>query len=1211
MKKLLLLLFLLLTIHISTKSMSQEKPQLRVDISPINRNNPDETLEPGYIWWKPKQGKKTDTLKVEGIRCVLIAPENVYPDYVVRSGWSKSYIQNAEYKAKNGRLTFDGITLDPNNNSIKSYQFNGAFTLKIEGLPVGRHLLTTYHNCWENPSSWFASPMTIKVNGVVAHENVIPSFLQAVAANATVVFTELNVEKAGNAIEIEFSTQPDKSGTPTDASQINEFKTPLLNGFDLNTEFVTLQAKAPYPTNNDLHAEADGGSITLKWTAANENIKEHQLYIGQSEQQLTLTATLPANETSYMLNNLYSMNTYYWRVDEVDALGKVNEGQVWKFKPRQLAFPDAEGYGRYAKGGRGGVVYHVTKLSNDHTPGSLLYGLVDMEGPRTIVFDVSGIIDMEFDNQSIKPFATIAGQTAPGKGICIRSSNINLGSDIIVRHMRFKRGLGIYGLNTGTAISLNGANHTIVDHCTAAWGTDETVSGRGAKNISFQYSMITEALGITGHKNYADGTNHGYAATIDGKIGSWHHNLLVNCEGRNWSLGGGMDGTNTAIGQMDIFNNVVYNWHNRTTDGGCHEVNFVNNYYKMGPDTRRTQLFSQDYENVGSIESKWQAYISGNIRENKNHTLTQDKYKDTYQYTLSNGAVDPNTRTDQYHYNTFVNEPFFPSCAEIHTAKDAMKIVTSYSGATMPMRDEQHVRNVRETLDGSYTYVGSKSKIKGEIDSEADITEHNDGWEVWPEECRPVDWDTDMDGIPNWYEDIIGSNPQSPNQNDDPDYDGWTLLEDYLEFMAHPYIILTSDDTKVIDLKQHFAGFYGQNGNHITPSFSFDEGWENGIITYNVDNSYLIVSAINPNAIGIYQLKITVDDGESKYTQCFKIAITGKRSANSYSLVYIVDGKEVKSVNYEYGALITTEQIPQKEGYTFSGWKDIPVYMPAHDVTVTGTFTVNKYNLTYMVDGAEYNSEQLEYGSAITPLVVPDKYTYLFTGWNEIPQTMPAHDVIVTGTYKRLFDMGHVVKVIDFILNDNATQSDVTLFDLNNDVALSVGDIILMMRYILNSMSKASATRATVGGMPPDLAQYTAAQFVLQTPLDVTEQDIRLVKDVAQTHQMMCKEIEPGVFAVAVYSMTNSLFSPTNGAIIEVDAEGTHSGDLSIGNVLLAKPTGETERFDNLPVLTPVTDVERESETGPVYDLKGQKRNQGKALRKGIYIKNGKKSVVR
>ncbi|MCR5642729.1 MAG: T9SS C-terminal target domain-containing protein, partial [Prevotella sp.] len=460
----------------------------------------------------------------------------------------------------------------------------------------------------------------------------------------------------------------------------------------------------------------------------------------------------------------------------------------------------------------------------------------------------------------------------------------------------------------------------IVDHCTAAWGTDETVSGRGAKNISFQYSMITEALGITGHKNYADGTNHGYAATIDGKIGSWHHNLLVNCEGRNWSLGGGMDGTNTAIGQMDIFNNVVYNWHNRTTDGGCHEVNFVNNYYKMGPDTRRTQLFSQDYENVGSIESKWQAYVSGNIRENKNHSLSQDKYKDTYQYTLSNGATDPNTRSDQYQYNTFVNKPFFPSHAEIHTAKDALKIVTSYSGATMPMRDEQHVRNVRETLEGSYTYVGSKSKIKGEIDSEADITEHENGkgWEEWPEEHRSADWDTDQDGMPNWWEDLVGSNPQEANQNDDPDQDGWTLLEDYLEFMSHPYLVVQPNSEAAIDLSAHFQGFYGQNGKSTVPVYRV-EMLPNGIYKAEVSGSLLYVHTVKPDATGIFHFKVSCSDGETSFTQTIGVAITSNptgipavSSDESATVVsrefFTVDGRRVTQMQpHEVYLMKTTD----------------------------------------------------------------------------------------------------------------------------------------------------------------------------------------------------------------------------------------------------------------------------------------------------------------
>ena len=394
-------------------------------------------------------------------------------------------------------------------------------------------------------------------------------------------------------------------------------------------------------------------------------------------------------------------------------------------------------------------MYHVTNLSGSKdVEGSLLYGLVTLEGPRYIVFDVSGIIELDFNSYFTKPYATIAGQTAPGKGICIKASNINIGSDVVCRHIRFKRGLGVYGENTGNAMGMSGADHAIVDHCTAAWGTDETVSGRGALNISFQYSIISEALGITGHKNYADGTNHGYAATIDGRIGSWHHNLLVNCEGRNWSMGGGMDGQNRPIGGLDLFNNVVYNWHNRTTDGNCHAVNFVNNYYKMGTDTRKKVLFTQDFEDAIAPDGIDQAYVNGNIREEKNHSLTVQEYALDKRNDIFNATGNIPTT-----YDYLLTEPLFPSYATIHSAKDAMKIVTSYSGATMPMRDEQHQRNVRETLDGTWTYKGSKSNIKGEIDNEADITDAaNGGWEEWPEEHRAADWDTDGDGMPDWWE---------------------------------------------------------------------------------------------------------------------------------------------------------------------------------------------------------------------------------------------------------------------------------------------------------------------------------------------------------------------------------------------------------------------------------------------------------------------------
>ena len=824
--------------------------QLKVDISITNRQA-QEVQEPGYTLWQAAQGKST-SIDIDGITCTLSCPSSA--SYEIRTGWSKTFIQNTTYKEQNGRLTFDGISLDP-----RTY---GSFTLRLEGLPVGQHSLQTYHNCWENPTSFYAAPMTVKLNGEVVHENVQPSFLQAVAANATLLVTPFTIANDGDAVELEFITSADNPGTP-DNGQANEFQAPLLNGFELNTADITVQAKEPYPANNDLHADCDGGSVTLSWTAASDRVKEHRLYFGKSEDAMALLATTV--ETAYTVNDLYSGDTYFWRIDEVAQDGTVSEGTAWCFKPRQLAFPEAEGYGRFANGGRGGSVYHVTSLSGDNVPGTLKYGLL-LDEPHTIVFDVSGIIDLGFEAIFTKPNITIAAQTAPGTGICLKASNINIGSDNIARFVRFKRGLGVYGENTGNAMGMSGADHAIVDHCTAAWGTDETVSGRGAKNITFQYSGIFEALGITGHKNYSDGTNHGYAATIDGQKGSWHHNLLLNCEGRNWSMGGGMDGQNRPIGGLDLFNNVCYNWHNRTTDGNCHEVNFVNNYYKMGSDTRRKELFIMDFELATDVADNRTntAYISGNIRENKNHTQTKDKKGDTYTAT---GYVP----TD---YQYMVNEPLFPSYATIHSATDAMKIVTSYGGAFMPVRDEQHQRVIRETLQGTYTYVGSKSKIKGEIDNEADITDAaNGGWEEWPEETRAADWDTDQDGMPNWWERCVNSDPATANHNDDPDGDGWTLLEDYLEFLAHPYVIIEPNGSGTIDLKEHFAGFFGQNGNSVTPTFT-TENLEGGLFATSIEGTTLTVNAIKPDTESVGVFNITCSDGTTTFTQRFGVAIT-------------------------------------------------------------------------------------------------------------------------------------------------------------------------------------------------------------------------------------------------------------------------------------------------------------------------------------------------
>ncbi len=855
------------------ESMAQDKPVIKVDLS-MNGRKDDEVLEPGYTNWAVKQ-QVSDTLTINGVTIQLDAKGD-NPETVLRSVYNKTQIQNADNKAKNGRLTFDGAHIDP-----RGY---GSMILTLRNLPVGNHTLRTYHNTWENPDKFQYAPLNAKLNGTLVYEKQQFTAWQNVAANATMFTFNINIEKAGDVAEIEVYTQ---ASDPmfNFGSTANTYNSPFFNGFELNTTDITLAAKDPYPANGDMHADADKGEIQLQWSPASKDIKQHLIYIGTDSlsvaQMTTPTATL--TDTTYLLKDTYSMTTYYWRVDEVDAAGTVNAGQVWYFKPRQLAFPGAEGYGRYANGGRGGIVYHVTNLSNERIPGSFMYGLLDITGPRTIVFDVSGIIDLRFKAIFTTPNITIAGQTAPGKGICIKGSNINIGSDNICRHMRLKHGYG----DTGNAMGLSGANHAIVDHTTAAWGTDETVSGRGAKNISFQYSMIAEALGIADHKNYPIGTNHGYAATIDGKIGSWHHNLLVNCAGRNWSMGGGMDGENRAIGQMDLFNNVVYNWHRRTTDGNCHEVNFVGNYYKMGPDTRHTILFTQNYENIGHPESTWRAYINGNIRENKNGSLTYDKKDETYEVHLSNGDPGPD-------YESVVDAPFFPSYAKIHSAKDAFKIVTSESGATMPIRDDHHLRVVEETINGTYHYVGSRSGIKGEIDHENDCG----GFEAYPEESRAADFDTDQDGMPNWYEKLIGSDANVANNNDDPNHDGWTLLEDYLEFMAHPYLIVDPGKTAEFNAQPWFAGF--------TKSPSYSVTTDSNLLTATVSGSTINIQAGNAGGIGIITMKVTDSEGAT-HEKRLSVAITGEPTGiqtpwteDNINVVkrefFTLDGKQVKTI---------------------------------------------------------------------------------------------------------------------------------------------------------------------------------------------------------------------------------------------------------------------------------------------------------------------------
>ncbi|PQO35100.1 GDSL-type esterase/lipase family protein [Blastopirellula marina] len=429
-----------------------------------------------------------------------------------------------------------------------------------------------------------------------------------------------------------------------------------------------------------------------------------------------------------------------------------------------LAFPTAEGYGRFAQGGRGGRVLHVTNL-DDAGPGSLR-AAVEAEGPRTVVFDVAGLITLESPLVVRNPYLTVAGQTAPGKGICLRKYNFGLYGthDVIIRYLRVRPG-DISG-ETLDGMGMAYSDHCILDHCSISWTIDEAFSSRGGKNITLQRTLISEALNAAGHRKYPPGTQHGYAASIGGMIGSFHHNLLADCAGRNWSLAGGLDKQKRHTGWLDLRNNVVFNWKDRATDGGAQRVQFVNNYYKPGPATQKFFAIRPELEWV-DLYGPQQYYIAGNVVAG--HAEASEP--------LSGFVGWKQTPLAEY----VVDQPFFESHIRTQSAAEAYESVLQDVGCNRPQLDEHDARILREVASGECQYRGSQTDLPGLPDSQADVG----GWETYPEVRRPNDWDTDQDGLPNAWEREHQLDPHNPaDGNQDRNADGYTNLEEYLAAAA-------------------------------------------------------------------------------------------------------------------------------------------------------------------------------------------------------------------------------------------------------------------------------------------------------------------------------------------------------------------------------------------------------------------------------------------
>ena len=809
-----------------------------------------QSLEDGYANWAlGRTASGEDTFTSNEGNAVSIKVESVEgtEGNAVFCNWWKDGV------TRYSKLVSDGIypiILGSDNNYTWSSSKPMGLKFTISGLSAGKHTLTAYHNNTDGKLSPSYPTVKVVVDGTTLQQGIAQTIRAEKTADAGMSHVQFQVTE-GKPVVVEYISEPQEGTTYINTSV-------AVNALLFDQTNPKTQAANPQPAHQDFHADADSKSITLTWTPA-QAATLHHVMVGTDAANLQQVGT--TTQPQYTLQQVSNMNTYYWRIDEEDATGTRYEGEVWSFRPRHLAFPGAEGYGRFAIGGRGGSVYHVTSLDDnpsDPQPGTLRYGIVCEKGPRTIVFDVSGYITLKARLTCSDKYVTVAGQTAPGKGIILRGAPFGMNSDGITRFLRIYRGYAgtEEEQNRGLdGFGMAGADHAIMDHCTIAWTTDEGFSSRGAKSITLQRTMIAEALNCADHPNYGSGACHGYAATIGGGqgsgVGSFHHNLLAHCEGRNWSLSGGLTGGGAYDGAHDVFNNVVYNWGGRATDGGSHEINFVNNYYRMGEATSQKYLLRLQLEGTGTGTQS--AYVSGNIREEKSGTLTQDKLNTTYRYETSGGQV--------VNWEPFVTAPFFPSYATIESAEEALRNVLSDVGCNMPSPTAHEERIVQETLNKTYTYKGSKTGKKGLIDREADAG----GYEEIGSETREADYDSDADGMPNWWEKLHGLDPQVADNNSDANGDGYTALEEYLNWMAEPHYFIQPGASLSIPLSPLFAG-YSQAALY---SASADKDNYQALI----NGAVLTVKAAQREETAT--IEVTCEEGSHHYTRHINICVSG------------------------------------------------------------------------------------------------------------------------------------------------------------------------------------------------------------------------------------------------------------------------------------------------------------------------------------------------
>lgn len=427
-----------------------------------------------------------------------------------------------------------------------------------------------------------------------------------------------------------------------------------------------------------------------------------------------------------------------------------------------LAFPEAEGWGKYTAGGRAGKIIEVTNL-NDNGSGSLR-DAVEREGARIVVFRISGTIklisNITLKNDSI----TIAGQTAPGDGICISNYPFEISaSEVIIRYIRFRH--GDESGNVGDALNILGSKNVIIDHCSMSWGIDEAFTCYSSENVTVQWCIISESL----NNSYHPKGPHGYGGIWGGTNISYHHNLLAHHSSRNPRFSG--SNTTPAGKNVDFRNNVIYNWGFNSSYGGeSGTINIVGNYYKPGPGT----LKKVKCRIVEPWDSSGRWFIENNFVEGFPEISLNNW----------NGGVQ-GKYSDIKKIKSFRPFNFVP--IQMDTPEEAFNKVLEYAGVILPSKDTVDKRIVYEVKNGTATYGSNwyaeehniNSKVlNGIIDSQIEVG----GFPVL-NSAEPL-LDSDHDGIPDTVELKYGLNPNDYSDRNKISAGGYSYVEKYINSLG-------------------------------------------------------------------------------------------------------------------------------------------------------------------------------------------------------------------------------------------------------------------------------------------------------------------------------------------------------------------------------------------------------------------------------------------